>query len=698
MGNLQLEYSTGFIILCGLFALGLSLFLYFKDTRWKDKAGYIPIALGFIRFLATFLLSFLLLSPYLTYFDQRTESPLLILAVDNSESIQLTSEATLEKFKLAVDQWESRFSNYELEILSIGEKVRPIDSLSFDEQQTNLSALQDFIDNQYAGRTVGALVMASDGLYNVGQNPMYSSSQFAYPIYTIGLGDSTKRRDALIKQIFHNDIVYLGDQFLLQVDIEAEQMNGLSSKVQLLRKRNDQFQFVEEKSITYEGGSFFKTVEFKVAPSQSGLQQYRIQLSRKNEEASFQNNVKDFYIDVIDGRQKILISSAQPHPDLTALRQILTEYGNYEIDLQLLQQANTNIVPEQYDLIVLHQLPSNRANQRLQKVLLDNRQPKLFLVGKQTDLPKLNRNQNLLQITPMNGSPNLVDAAFHNNFNAFQIESSEAGLFESFPPLEAPFGKYVTTGNLQVLFHQRIGDLTTEYPLLAMGEEKGVRMGFIIGEGLWRWRLFDFMDDQEHNSLNALVDQIIKYLSIKEDRRRFKLTPSARLINENESISFRAELYNESFEPVTDEDITLTIRDEDKKEYNFLFSRAQEFYSLDAGFLAPGNYTYEARVSRNGQSFNEKGSFSVEKIQLERYQTQANRDILRTLSAASGGLYFDMDELDALYSAISDQQSLKDVLYTTARTQGFIDLKWIFWVLFALLASEWIARRLAGTY
>jgi hypothetical protein len=698
VGNLQLEYSTGFIILCGLLALGLSLFLYFKDSRWKDKAAYIPIVLGLIRFGATFLLSFLLLSPYLTYFDQRTESPLLLLAVDNSESIQSTPDSTLQQFKVAVDQWESRFSNYELEILSLGESVKPLDSLSFDEQQTNLSALMDYIDNQYAGRTVGALVIASDGLYNVGQNPMYSTNQFSCPIYTLGLGDTTKRRDALVKQIFHNDIVYLGDQFLLQVDIEAEQMNGLTSKVQLLRKRNDQFQLVEEKAITYEGGRFFTTVEFKVAPNQAGLQQYKVQLSQQNAEASFQNNSKDFYIEVIDGRQKILIASAQPHPDLTALRQILTQYGNYEIELKLLQQATPNVVPEQYDLLILHQLPSQRVNQRLQKVLLENQQPKLFLLGKQADLTSLNRIQKLLQITPMNGSPNLVDAAFHNNFNAFQIDPSEAVRFENFPPMEAPFGKYAPTGNLQVLFHQRIGDLTTEYPLIAIGEERGVRIGFINGEGLWRWRLFDFMDDQEHNSLNTLVDQMIKYLSIKEDRRRFKLTPSARLINENESISFRAELYNESFEPVTDEDITMTIRDEDNKEYNFLFSRAQDFYSLDAGFLAPGNYTYEAAVSRNGQNFKEEGSFSVEKIQLERYQTQANRDLLRTLSAASGGSYFEMDELEALSSEISDQQSLKDVLYTTARTQGFIDLKWIFWVLFALLASEWIARRLAGTY
>ena len=698
MSQIQFDYPYSYLILCGFLALGLSLFLYYRDSRWKEKPSYIPIGLGIVRTILFFILSILLLSPFLTYFDERTESPLLIFAVDNSESIQLTPEETLNEFRNTIDQWPEPFQSYDMEMLTIGSDVQQLDSLTFTDQQTNLSDLFNFVNEQYAGRTIGGLILASDGLYNIGLNPIYAQQSEDYPIYAIGLGDTTIRQDAKLKQVFHNEIAYLGDRFMVQADVEALEMNGLRSKIQLLRKRNNQFQVIQEKEVVYQDANFFSTTEFLIDAEEKGLQQYRVRVLPLTQEVSVQNNTKDFYIDIIDGRQKILVAAAQPHPDISALRQILDQYGNYEVELKLLKTESKKLNPDNYDLLILHQLPSKEVDRKLQNQLLNSKQPKLFIVGRETDIRQFNKAQKLLKVEPMNGQFNVVDAAFHNNFNAFQLDKELTVSIENYPPLEALFAKFKSTGRLNTLYYQQIGDLVTEYPLLSVGEEQNVRMGFICAEGIWRWRLYDYIEDQEHDALNILLDQVIKYLSIKEDRRQFKVRPAAQLFDENESVQFRAELFNDSYEPVNDADVSMSIIDENNKEYSFLFSRVNGFYSLNAGFLPPGNYRYTAESTRNGETYRAKGSFSVEKIQLEQYQTQANTEILQTIAAQSGGKFLRVADLPDLQSIIDQSSGMKDVLYTTARTKGFIDLKWVFWIIFLLLSIEWVSRRIAGTY
>ena len=77
--------------------------------------------------------------------------------------------------------------------------------------------------------------------------------------------------------------------------------------------------------------------------------------------------------------------------------------------------------------------------------------------------------------------------------------------------------------------NQMVGDIETQYPLLAFGELGGQRIGVLTAVGLWRWKLFDYAQNQNFDLSRELISQSVQYLSIKEDRRKFRVRTNKRV-------------------------------------------------------------------------------------------------------------------------------------------------------------------------
>ncbi|MEL6866205.1 MAG: hypothetical protein AAFP19_17380, partial [Bacteroidota bacterium] len=220
----------------------------------------------------------------------------------------------------------------------------------------------------------------------------------------------------------------------------------------------------------------------------------------------------------------------------------------------------------------------------------------------------------------------------------------------------------------------------------------------LCAEGLWKWRLFDFLQHQNHDLFDDLIGKTIQYLSLKEDKRRFRVNLAKNIFNENESIVFDAELYNETYELINDPDVSLTISDSEGKDFNFTFNKTTAAYSLDAGFFPVGNYTYRATVMSSGKQQTYNGQFSVQPIQLEVYETTADHKLLKLLSDKYGGKVVYPGEISSVAQLISDKETVRPVVYETSKTRSVINLRWIFFLLLTLLTLEWFLRRYFGAY
>lgn len=699
MKGLSFQYPAWFLIFCVLLGLGYALALYYRDQTFREQPAWLTWLLGFLRFAMVTIASALLLSPLLRSLQTDTKKPLIILAQDNSESIAAgMSEAQRAAYQQSLEEMTEELSDeYEFKAYSFGSEVREGIDYSFTDKISNLSAVFNDIYDLYSNQNLGAVIVATDGIYNQGSNPVYSGGKLSVPVYTVALGDTTPQRDVVLKRVFHNRIAYLGDQFSVQIDISAMNSSAAATTLQVFKVEGSGTRKLQDIPVAIDQNDFFTTREVILDADQAGVQRFRIILSPIANEATTANNQKDIFIDVLDARQKILLLANSPHPDLTALRQSISGNENYEVEVAYINNFTGQIA--EYDMVVLHQLPSlTNAAGNVITAIQQRKTPTLFIVGTQTDLGRLNQIQSLLTIRAGGPSTNEVQARVAPGFNLFKVGEEISGNLGVFPPLLAPFGEFEASPGAQVLLRQRIGRIDTDYPLLVLGTDNDTRVGVLAAEGLWKWRLFDYLQHQNHDIFSELVGKTTQYIGLKEDKRRFRVSLDKNIFNENEAVIFDAELYNNNYELINEPDVSMTVTDEDGKEYNYVFNRLNQAYSLNAGILPVGNYRFVANTATGGESLQFNGQFSVQPIQLELYEQTADHRLLQLISDRYGGALVGPQEISAIPGLINEAETIAPVIYQSVTTRSVINLKWIFFVLLLLLSAEWFFRRYFGGY
>jgi hypothetical protein len=699
MLDLSFQYPAWFLVFCAALGFGYALLLYYRDSTFREQSPNLHRWLGLLRWLSVTLLSALLLAPLLKSLLTETKKPIVVMAQDQSESVGTSFDAaTLDRYKADWAQLRDALAqDYEVHEMAFGDELREGVDFSFGDKITNLSQLVRGTYDLYGGQNLGALIVASDGIYNEGSNPSYADAPLGAPVYSIALGDTTTKMDLLVKRVFHNKIAYLGDKFTLQIDLAATNCGGRQSVLNIGKVEGDQVKNLQSIPVNIAGKDFFTTKEIILEADQPGVAQYVVSVAALSGEATTLNNRKELFIDVLDSRMKILLLANSPHPDLSALKTTLEINKNYAVAIALVSDPGVDV--GKFDFVVLHNLPSGTNDiSGLLNTLNERRIPRMFIAGMQTNYGELARAQNLVAMQCDGRQSDEVQGMVVPAFASFSIDPKTVSELPKFNPVTSAFGNFAATPQAQVLLRKRIGKVETEQPLLAFGESSGVKTGIFLGEGIWRWRLFDYLQHSNHEIFDEIFGKSVQYLSLKEDKRKFRVTLDKNIFNENEQIQFGAELYNDNYELFNESDVTLSIRNREGKEYTYNFNKLGKAYSLNAGILPVGTYSYKATTNFNGQALEFEGKFSVQPIQLELFESTANHAVLRQLSAKFGGEQVLPGALSSLVDKIKANQSVKPVIYQTTKTNPLINLKWIFAILAFLLAFEWFLRRYFGAY
>lgn len=691
------QYPAWYLVFCVLLGFAFAATLYYKDKTFRQQSVWLARLLAALRWLSVTLLAALLLSPLLKSVITEVKKPVVLIAQDQSESISVGLRDST-KYRNDLQNLAQVLENqYEVHTYAFGDKVREGANFVYKDKLTNISDVFKTAYDLYSTQNLGAVILATDGIYNEGANPTYNAAKLNAPIFSIALGDTTPKKDVVVKRVLHNNIAYLGDKFNIQVDVTATNCSGANTPLSISRiDAAGNPSTVQNAAISIDKNNFFATREVTLEATQAGVQRFRVAVGAVSGEVSTANNVKEIFVEVLDARTKILLLANAPHPDIAALQNAISGNKNYDVKIGYINDLKVNV--QDFDFVVLHQVPSlsNGADAILNN-LKTKRTPHLFIVGSQSDVRKVSAAQSLININANPQQLNDVQAIINNGFNLFTLENTLSGVAQ-FPPLSTPFGEFKELTGGQVLLYQRIGKVETKYPLLTVGESNGVRVGIVSGEGIWKWRLFDFLQHQNHQLFDGLFSKIIQYLSVKEDKRKFRVTLEKNLFNENEPINFVAELYNNSYELVNEPEARMVVTDGAGKQFNFNFNKNNKSYSLSAGVLAVGNYTYRAAVNYAGQEYTAEGKFSVQPIQLELFETTADHSTLRAMALQSGGEVVNESETNKIAELIKNKNTIKPIMYATNKTESVINLKWIFGLLVLLLSVEWFLRKYFGGY
>lgn len=681
-----------YLVAAGM-GIAFALLLYFKNKK-QHYGKPLTVVLFVLRALIGGVVTMLLFNPFIRQKVSKVEQPIVVLAHDNSASIVLSKDSMYykESYPTQIAAFEESLKkNFQVDEYLFGQEVRDGNKLDFTDQLTDISALLQSVERNYYKRNVGAVLLFSDGIYNRGFEPSLLTEKFAFPIHTVVLGDTMSYPDLFVKDVHCNRKVSLGSTFPIRVVVGAIDCSGKKAELTL----SEDGRVMSHQYIEVSSNRFSKEVDFMLDADRKGVRQIEIEVKGLENESQRLNNVKRIFVDVQEQQYKVLCLADAPHPDLGALKSVLND--DCEMDFVFGRDALPDL--SSYQLLVMHQTPSRRTDvgALIAQLEKNKRLPVLFVVGNATDAEALDKMQQAIDIH--RGVTNTmldVKASYNTSFGTFTVSDKLREQVGKYPPLALPHLEVNPLLAHDDLLMQDVLGIKSGLPLLTFvkGDRK---MAFLFGTNVWRWRLYNYY--QDHNSMvfDELFSKTLKYLLLSAD------DGSAVFAKEeyysNEPVVINAELRNPSNELVTEPDLNIQIINKKTGEtYDYVFSKRDHDYELNAGVLPEGIYTYKATAEMGEKKIGMNGSFSVVSLGIEAQQLTADIDRMRSIAAVTNGKCYTVDQLPKLLEDLKADTRITSVEHHETRFEDLIHSKWLLFVLIGLAAVEWILRKMFGTY
>jgi len=691
---LTTPYSAWFIPLCLLVGAGYAALQYSAKMPWSKQLNH---ALAALRFAVVSFLCYLLLAPFIKATTTHTEQPIVVLAVDNSQSVELfTPKKVLSQATSGLAALSNALRNkgFTVETRTLtptpARPARP-DSIRFGATSTDLDQLLSGTREAYDGRNLAGVVLLSDGLVNQGRSPAYS--EFNFPIYSLAVGDTVSKKDLRLTGLTYNRVAFSGNKFPVEAEIGFEGYAGGAATVEL----REGSRLLDSRRVGLPGGRRRARATFQITAPAPGKRRYEVRVVPQPGEFTALNNARTAFVEIVKGKLRVLLAGAAPHPDLKALRAAILANDNFDLTLALPGVAPLRADTD-FDVAILHQLPAQGGlgNELLAQVKA-KRTPALYIIGAQSDLAAYNQLGTGLTIQPRGAQTDEVTPLPNPGFARFATDEESARRFAAYPPAPVPFGELRLGAGAEAALWQQVGRLPTQKPLLVFGGPAERRQATLLTDGGWQWRLSEAVEhDDRPEAYDRLIIRTLQFLTQNANKKRLDVYPSQESFGTQDDVTLGAETYNAVFERLYNQKIDLTLTDEQKHTRRFSFANADDGSPLRLGPLPAGLYRYQARATLGGQAQQDAGELLVQSQPLEALESKADHNLLAQLSRRSGSrLYYPaqfekltQDILKAEYKpVISSEEDLKDL----------INLKWIFFVILAFLTVEWAVRKYSGS-
>jgi len=663
---------------------------YYKNTLKNDLSSIRILTLACLRAMVYVGLLFLLLNPRIRYNQERIEKPLLIWAQDNSQSLTLSQDSNYYKSEYSKDVdvvLENLKSKYEIQKVSFGLDVNQVGRFDFSEQSSDYASLFSYLKSQIQTSGQTQVVLAGDGLYNKGNDPRFSVQEIKCPVHTIALGDEANQKDLSIVSIRSNKLAFLKSNTPVRIALKADFCSGERIKIQV--RSGSEILYRDTLSITVD--DFFVEKDFLISPTQTGLQTYQLQVEPLKGELNINNNRRELIVDVLDSKRKVAICYDSYHPDIAALQSALLDKTNFSVSL--IDVSKKQVDFSDFNLMILYQLPSFKSNVgSFFGQLKSSRLPFLMILGGGTDINSLNRLDIGLTVVRENELFQNARLEFDSNFSLFEIDSENKKTIENFPPLLSPMAKFHFSHEINVLGTQTIKGIPTELPLCVFTQSDEQKQCYILGEGIWRWKLKDYKENNSHESFNGLINQMVQYLALRVKKNQLNIQYD-KVYKETDPIIIEAQLYNKSYQATNKADVKLLLKNENREEFAYQFERFGNVYELEMSNLPKGNYQFQAKVNTPDQELIEKGAFIVSSVNLESKHLKANPILLKNLSELSGGQHFPLSQMSSLSEALLTNNIIKARISVENNFSSVLNFIFILCFVVLLLVLEWFLRK-----
>lgn len=673
---MQLLYWLLAIIL----AFGAGYWVYSADRK---RAIPYPIITSSLRGLVVLVTLLLVLLPDVIVSNNTTEKPVVLLLQDNSASVGVALGSDSNQYRQQVTALKDKLtSDYRVVQWSFGPRTSTDSFYKYYNEATDIAGALDNAEEYFGLQNLGAIVLATDGRYNQGVNPLYRQSSFQGALYTIGLGDSTRIKDLRISKVYANKTTALNNTFEIKADIIGELCQGYSNELVLQENGEN----VATATININANKYDKGISFSVKAAKIGMHHYVLQLAAADGETNVSNNRRDVFVEVVNEQKNILLAAAAPHPDIQALKDAITGLETYKVTT-----ATGENFPEdlsKYDAIILHGLPS--PMHRIAHVVTTSGKPIWFILSAKSDIGAINGMRPLTMTGVAGAGIHEAVTTFNSAFNAFTLPQRIQMVSDKLPPLVSYTGNINMMPNAGVLYTQKTPAGTM--PAWAMQYGK-IPVVFTAGEGLWRWRMYEFKNFDNHDVIDECIRQTIAFLCANNKDKPFDITMQKRIWSDQEPITLGAFLLNANNEQINTPEVGLTIKDSAGKSQQYTMERNGSSYTINLGIRAGGRYTYSGKVNYGGKELLANGSFVVESTPLEMMETGADYTLLYQMASSQGGLFTNVAGIPSVYEHIKKNERLKPIIRTDTASVPLIERSWYFIIILILAVAEWLLRK-----
>lgn len=714
--SISLSGNAWIFLLFALCSILIALYFY------KHTVPPLPlpkrILLTALRSASLLIMLLIIFELILSFISAKTIQPTLAFLLDDSQSITISDKNThhLEILKqfINTDPMSSSIKNVDVKYFSFasdltGHQNYTFDSLQFKGEITDISTSLSTLKDQIKNENIQAVVLVSDGNYNVGKNPIYVSENLGIPVYTIGLGDTTEQKDVVILKVQTNSIAYAETRVPADVTVKWSGCNNENAEILLSEGQNG----LDRKMITLVKGTNETKMKLYYDAKEEGTHKLTVSISKVPGELTEKNNYKSFFIKVLKSKLQVLLIAGAPSPDVSFISQTLSEDENIKVTRlvqkhqgEFYERRFTQPLLDSADCIVLIGYPNSVSSvevlNQLKNIIEQKRMPVLFVGGKSIDFNRLQILEPFLPFgwggtnsTEMNIFATIPDRMQkHSLINTDGTTPIEAWL--RLPPVYKTATQFKSKPESDVIATMKLQNVNINEPLISTRNISRQKSIAITGYGIWRWRLLVQDNSQTEKLLYQFLTNSIRWLTTKEDEKNVKVTPVKETFTTADAIEFTGQVYDDQFNRVDNAELKVEIASEKHKSEILLTGIGSGRYEGNINGLPEGDYSYTAKAILDGRALGEdKGKFSVGKMNIEFLDTKMNRQLLEQIAYRTGGKYASIENTDSVVSAIAKRIFTPQEV-TSAKEIEVWNWEYTAGMLILLLALEWFIRKRSG--
>jgi len=709
------------LLIAGLITI---IFMYRRTT--PPAKTWRRVVLAVVRVGAVVGIVALLFTPLLTLSIEQHKKPVIALLVDTSSSMNITDKTTNRREGVLDLLGSAGFDNisndfdikyYAFNRAAVEFNQENIDSLAFDGEGTDIASAVALAMEQAQDYSLRNIILVSDGIYNLGENPVRATESLGIPVMSIGVGDATPQRDVLISNIQANEIAYTGSTIPVTVSIRS---SGYSDTPAAVVLTSDGIT-LDSQVIQLPENNRERSVTFNFTPAEAKVYKLQVEVSSQENEITTTNNRREFFVKVLESKINILIAAGRPNQDYAFLKRSLESSENFSVT-GIVQNpggyyygAINEIMSrlEAFHLFILVDFPGSayqdNLTQAIRQEIIANKKPVMYIRGKSLSAEHMVHFMDIVSIKSFAKMGieeevylQLTQSAFeHPVFRISDDPNENAALWKKLPPVFTADAVPVPADTAGIMGRidapNTWGTIRTDFagntPLIFLSRTDERKSLFVNVYNLWRWRLMALRDIDITGLYDTLMENCVRWLVNKEDSKLFRIATNKEFYQNGEQVVINAQVYTENYDPVENAEVQVTIQKSGITINRVLQSFGDGRYTTTLEILEPGEYTINGEALQGNRLLGkDTGEFAIGEYSIEMLKTTMDSTLLAHIAFVSGGRYFNLQEAEALPAELDPSP---EIVYKKIDIEIW-NKAWLLCAIILLLCLEWFIRKRLG--